>query len=56
MSPEDFERLQGLMISRAGFRLTRDRIRLAEHRLAPVARRESYESVEAMLAEFAAIA
>lgn len=50
MSPEDFERLQGLMISRAGFRLTRDRIRLAEHRLAPVARRESYESVDAMLA------
>ena len=39
MSPEDFDRLQSLMASRAGFRLTRDRMKLAEHRLGPLARR-----------------
>jgi len=50
MSPEDFERLQSLMASRAGFRLTRDRMKLAEHRLGPVARREGFETVDAMLA------
>lgn len=50
MSPEDFDRLQSLMVSRAGFRLTRDRMKLAEHRLGPVARREGFETVEAMLA------
>ena len=38
------------MASRAGFRLGRDRIQLAEHRLAPVARREGFDSVDAMLA------
>ena len=42
MSPEDFDRLQSLMASRAGFRLTRDRMKLAEHRLGPVARREGF--------------
>ena len=47
MSPEDFDRLQSLMASRAGFRLTRDRMKLAEHRLGPLARREGYETVDA---------
>ena len=50
MSPDDFDRLQSLMASRAGFRLTRDRMKLAEHRLGPVARREGFEGVDAMLA------
>ena len=50
MSPEDFDRLQSLMASRAGFRLTRDRMKLAEHRLGPVARREGFDTVDAMLA------
>lgn len=50
MTQEDFDRLQALMASRAGFRLARDRIHLAEHRLAPVARREGFDSVEALLA------
>ena len=50
MTPEDFERLQGLMSSRAGVRLTRDRMNLAAHRLGPVARREGFDGVEAMLA------
>lgn len=50
MTPEDFDRLQSLMASRAGFRLTRDRMKLAEHRLGPVARREGFEGVDAMLA------
>lgn len=51
MTPEDFERLQSLMSTRAGFRLTRDRIQLAEHRLGPVARREGFDSVQALLAQ-----
>lgn len=50
MTPDDFDRLQSLMASRAGFRLTRDRMKLAEHRLGPVARREGFETVDAMLA------
>lgn len=49
MSPEDFDRLQSLMATRAGYRLTRDRMKLAEHRLGPVARREGFETVDAML-------
>ena len=49
MTPEDFDRLQSLLASRAGFRLTRDRMKLAEHRLGPVARREGFETVSAML-------
>ena len=49
MSPDAFERLQSLMASRAGFRLTRDRMKLAEHRLGPLARREGYETVDALL-------
>ena len=49
MTPEDFDRLQSLLASRAGFRLTRDRMKLAEHRLGPVARREGFDSVGAML-------
>ncbi|HEX8471328.1 MAG TPA: protein-glutamate O-methyltransferase CheR, partial [Brevundimonas sp.] len=50
MTQDDFERLQTLLATRAGFRLTRDRIHLAEHRLAPVARREGFDSVDALLA------
>lgn len=50
MIQEDFDRLQALMVSRAGQRLGRDRIHLAEHRLAPVARREGFEGVDDMLA------
>ena len=42
MTQDDFERLQTLLASRAGFRLTRDRMHLAEHRLGPVARREGF--------------
>ena len=49
MTPEDFERLQALMANRAGQRLTRDRMQLAEHRLGPVARREGFDSVDALL-------
>ncbi|WP_339913328.1 protein-glutamate O-methyltransferase CheR [uncultured Brevundimonas sp.] len=49
MMPDDFDRLQSLMASRAGFRLARDRIHLAEHRLGPVARREGFDSVDIML-------
>lgn len=49
MSPEDFERLQALLASRAGYRLSRERLSLAEHRLGPVARREGFETVSAML-------
>nr|WP_312448458.1 protein-glutamate O-methyltransferase CheR [Brevundimonas naejangsanensis] len=50
MTPEDFDRLQALLASRAGYRLSRERMQLAEHRLGPVARREGYHNVEAMLA------
>ena len=50
MIQDDFDRLQALLSSRAGFRLGRDRIHLAEHRLAPVARREGFDSVDALLA------
>lgn len=49
MAPEDFDRLQLLMITRTGVRLTRDRMKLAEHRLGPVARREDFETVGTML-------
>ena len=50
MTPDDFDRLQSLLATRAGYRLSRDRIHLAEHRLGPVARREGYANVEALLA------
>ena len=50
MTPDSFDRLQSLMASRAGFRLTRDRMKLAEHRLGPLARREGYETVDDLLA------
>lgn len=49
MKPDDFEHLQGLLLTRAGFQLTRDRIYLADHRLGPVARREGYASVDDLL-------
>lgn len=50
MTPADFDRLQAMMASRAGFALPHDRMQLAEHRLGPVARREGYHNVEALLA------
>lgn len=50
MTPEDFDRLQTLTAARAGLKLTRDRMHLAEHRLGPIARREGFASVEALLA------
>lgn len=49
MTPEDFDRLQGLMASRAGYALAGARMQLAEHRLGPIARREGYHNVEALL-------
>lgn len=49
MSAEDFEKLQALLASRAGYRLSRERLALAEHRLGPVARREGFDGVPAML-------
>lgn len=49
MTPEDFDRLQGLMSSRAGYALASERMQLAEHRLGPIARREGYHNVEALL-------
>nr|WP_314437558.1 protein-glutamate O-methyltransferase CheR [uncultured Brevundimonas sp.] len=50
MTPDDFDKLQQLLATRAGYRLARDRIHLAEHRLGPIARREGYANVEALLA------
>ncbi|WP_292050708.1 MULTISPECIES: CheR family methyltransferase [unclassified Brevundimonas] len=50
MTPEDFDRLQSLMVSRSGYALTSDRMQLAEHRLGPIARREGFHNVEALLA------
>ena len=50
MTPEDFQHLQALMATRAGYLLTRERMHLARHRLGPVARREGYASVDALLA------
>lgn len=49
MTSEDFERLQALMASRTGYRLARDRMQLANHRLGPVARREGFDNVEDLL-------
>lgn len=49
MKAEDFDRLQALVASRAGYKLSRSRMHLASHRLAPVARREGFESVDALL-------
>ncbi|WP_262423558.1 hypothetical protein [Brevundimonas denitrificans] len=42
MTPENLHHLQSLLVSRTGFLLAADRAHLAEHRLAPVARREGY--------------
>lgn len=50
MTPTDFDRLQSLVLGRTGQRLARDRIKLAEHRLAPVARREGFDGPDALLA------
>ncbi|WP_297802227.1 protein-glutamate O-methyltransferase CheR [uncultured Brevundimonas sp.] len=50
MTPDDFTKLQSLMAARAGYALHHDRMQLAEHRLGPVARREGFHNVEALLA------
>ena len=49
MTSDDFDRLQALMASRAGYRLARDRMQLANHRLGPVARREGFDTVGDLL-------
>jgi chemotaxis protein methyltransferase CheR len=49
MTPEDFDRLQTLVLGRTGQRLGRDRMKLAEHRLGPIARRYSFDDVDALL-------
>lgn len=49
MTPEDFQKLQDLMARCAGYALSSDRMQMAEHRLGPVARREGYHNVEALL-------
>jgi chemotaxis protein methyltransferase CheR len=54
MTPEDFQHLQTLMATRAGYLLTRERIHLARHRLGPVARREGFASVDALVAQLRA--
>jgi chemotaxis protein methyltransferase CheR len=50
MKPEHFDRLQALVASRTGMRLSRTRMHLADHRLGPVARREGFASVDDLLA------
>ena len=49
MTPENLHHLQSLLVSRTGFLLAADRAHLAEHRLAPVARREGYAGVDALM-------
>lgn len=49
MKSQDLEFLQSLLVSRAGFLLTRDRRYLIENRLAPVARREGFNSVDRLV-------
>jgi chemotaxis protein methyltransferase CheR len=49
MTPENLHHLQALLVSRTGFLLAADRVHLAEHRLAPVARREGYSGVDPLM-------
>ncbi len=49
MTPDNLQHLQALLVSRTGFLLTADRAQLAAHRLTPVARREGYAGVDALL-------
>ena len=50
MSPEDMDLLAALGRQRAGLRIESDRAYLVESRLNPLARREGFESIEAMIA------
>lgn len=49
MTPENLHHLQSLLVSRTGFLLGADRAHLAAHRLTPVARREGYGGVDALM-------
>ena len=50
MIPEDMELLAALARQRAGMRIESDKTYLVESRLGPLARREGFESIEAMVA------
>ena len=50
MTPEDMELLAALGRARAGLKIDLDRTYLVETRLAPLARREGFDSIEAMIA------
>lgn len=50
MTPEDMDLLAALGRARAGARVETEKPYLVESRLAPLARREGYESIEAMIA------
>lgn len=49
MTPENFQHLQTLLVTRTGCLLTPERAQLAAHRLTPTARRENYPHVDALL-------
>jgi len=49
MTPEDMDLLAALARARAGLRVDVDRVYLVESRLGPLARREGFDSIEAML-------
>lgn len=50
MTPEDMDLLAALARQRAGLRIESDKAYLVESRLNPLARREGFESIEAMIA------
>ena len=50
MTPEDMDLLVALARQRAGLRIESDKAYLVESRLNPLARREGFESIEAMIA------
>ena len=50
MTPEDMDLLSALARQRAGLRIESDKAYLVESRLNPLARREGFESIEAMIA------
>lgn len=49
MTPEDMDLLAALARQRAGLRIESDKAYLVESRLSPLARREGFESIEAMI-------
>jgi len=51
MKPADFELLSGMLRSRSGLVLSKDKVYLLETRLMPVARKRGLESVEALVEE-----